>query len=679
MCRNTIFTYKRYIADHDEIDFKKGQIMKKNYSGNNSRSYKNRILKTTLGITLAAMLVVQGAGTGMHMGLSQVAAAEQTDNAAKLKTVYVSGSGKKSGDGTSKDTAVSSFEKAKSLAADSATILVCGTITISGETKLTMPSGITVKRADGFSGPIIKVEGSGKLTLSYGWLSASDVDTKSANLGTDAFVVGEKAKEENKENQEQKKEDNTSEDNSADKDAVKEDTKEESKEQAKEEQKEEPKEETPVKKQEAPAVTVPDSMTMKEPATLESMFMGDGFNGDGTFRFAEPEKVPDTYESTHQIIFTPNDTETYDYSGVPGWSAEGQQVVRSVTVYVESLKAPEPSAEEKEEPKKEEAGTEEPKQDTDSGKTDQAEKPADDKDTDADKNDTDKTEKPVEDKKDAKDKKEDASKREETQKEESAKKDDASKKEESSKKENTDKKENVSSKKESSEKAEKEPVGSLWDKATDVKVSGDFIPSYVEVRVSLNTDVDSLPAADIEQILQAYEIELWDLKADKEYKIPDGKKVTVSIPVPKDADLYKKLVIGHYMEETGSYEYFTLGSNMNVSGGYLVFETGSLSPFNVGGSQLVGIGTQSPNHKPTVPSAGTTGNGGSSSINKNGGNNGSSTVKKPTNTSIKKNNGAVVVNPRTGDESPILTYVLVAAAAVIVVVVLLVLGKRKKK
>ena len=47
MCRNTIFTYKRYIADHDEIDFKKGQIMKKNYSGNNSRSYKNRILKTS--------------------------------------------------------------------------------------------------------------------------------------------------------------------------------------------------------------------------------------------------------------------------------------------------------------------------------------------------------------------------------------------------------------------------------------------------------------------------------------------------------------------------------------------------------------------------------------------------------------------------------------------------------
>ena len=665
-------------ADHDKTVLKKGQSMKKN----NSRSYKNRILKTTLGITLAAVLVVQGVGTGMHMGLSQAAAAEQSDNTAKLKTVYLSGSGKKGGDGTSKDSAVSSFEKAKSLAADNGTILVCGTITISGETKLAMPSGITVKRADGFSGPIIKVEGSGKLILTYGWLSASDVDTKSANLGADAFVVGEKAKEESKDSQEQKKEENPSGDNSADKadkeetkEESKEETKEEPKEEQKEEPKEEPKEETPAKKQEAPAVTVPDTMTMKEPATLESMFMGDGFEGDGTFRFAEPEKIPDTYESTQQIIFTPNDTETYDYSGIPGWSQEGQQVIRSVKVYVESLKTPEPSAEDKEESKKDESVTEDPKQDTgsgDTGKSETAENPnGSDRNTDTDKKDTDetekpaddkkdpdKTEKPTDDKKDVEDKKDDTSKKEEPKKEGSDKKDDTSKKEDTS---------------------EKEPVGSLWDKATDVKISGDFIPSYVEVRVSVNTDLDSMPKADIEQILQAYEIKLWDLKADKKYTIPDGKKVTVSIPVPKDADLYKKLLIGHYIEETGNYEYFTLGTNMNVVDGYLVFETGSLSPFNVGGSQLVGIGTQSPNHKPVVPSTGTTGNSGGSSVNKNNGNGSSSTVKKPVDTSVKKNNGTVIVNPRTGDETPILTYVLAAAAAVIVVVILVVLSKRKKK
>lgn len=402
---------------------------------NNSRSYKNRILKTTLGITLAAVLVVQGVGTGMHMGLSQAAAAEQSDNTAKLKTVYLSGSGKKGGDGTSKDSAVSSFEKAKSLAADNGTILVCGTITISGETKLAMPSGITVKRADGFSGPIIKVEGSGKLILTYGWLSASDVDTKSANLGADAFVVGEKAKEESKDSQEQKKEENPSGDNSADKadkeetkEESKEETKEEPKEEQKEEPKEEPKEETPAKKQEAPAVTVPDTMTMKEPATLESMFMGDGFEGDGTFRFAEPEKIPDTYESTQQIIFTPNDTETYDYSGIPGWSQEGQQVIRSVKVYVESLKTPEPSAEDKEEPKKDESATEDPKKDTgsgDTGKSETAENPnGSDKNTDTDKTekpaddkkDPDKTEKPTDDKKDVEDKKDDTSKKEEPKK-----------------------------------------------------------------------------------------------------------------------------------------------------------------------------------------------------------------------------------------------------------------------
>lgn len=125
-------------------------------------------------------------------------------------------------------------------------------------------------------------------------------------------------------------------------------------------------------------------------------------------------------------------------------------------------------------------------------------------------------------------------------------------------------------------------MGSLWDKATDVKISGDFIPSYVEIRVSRNTDLDSMPAANIEQVLQAYEIELWDLKGDKKYEIPEGKKVTVSIPVPKDANLYEKLVIAHYIEETGKYEYFMIGepeSNMDVVDGYLVFKTSSLESF----------------------------------------------------------------------------------------------------
>ena len=110
-------------------------------------------------------------------------------------------------------------------------------------------------------------------------------------------------------------------------------------------------------------------------------------------------------------------------------------------------------------------------------------------------------------------------------------------KKEEPKKEGSDKKDDTSKKEDTSEK---EPVGSLWDKATDVKISGDFIPSYVEIRVSRNTDLDSMPAANIEQVLQAYEIELWDLKGDKKYEIPEGKKVTVSIPVPKDANLYEK-------------------------------------------------------------------------------------------------------------------------------------------
>lgn len=72
------------------------------------------------------------------------------------------------------------------------------------------------------------------------------------------------------------------------------------------------------------------------------------------------------------------------------------------------------------------------------------------------------------------------------------------------------------------------------------------------------------------------------------------------IPVPEGAQLYESLIIAHYMEEKGEYEYFVAGQNLNLADGYLVFETASFSPFNIGGNQLVGIGTKSPNHKPSV-------------------------------------------------------------------------------
>ena len=51
------------------------------------------------------------------------------------------------------------------------------------------------------------------------------------------------------------------------------------------------------------------------------------------------------------------------------------------------------------------------------------------------------------------------------------------------------------------------------------------------------TDSD-IEEVDIEAILKSYEITLWNLKTDEEYEVPEGKKVTVMIPVPEGAQLY---------------------------------------------------------------------------------------------------------------------------------------------
>ena len=51
---------------------------------------------------------------------------------------------------------------------------------------------------------------------------------------------------------------------------------------------------------------------------------------------------------------------------------------------------------------------------------------------------------------------------------------------------------------------------------------------------------------ELESILSAYELKLWDLKEDTEYQIPEGKKVKVLIPLPENADCYSDLAIAHY-------------------------------------------------------------------------------------------------------------------------------------
>lgn len=88
-----------------------------------------------------------------------------------------------------------------------------------------------------------------------------------------------------------------------------------------------------------------------------------------------------------------------------------------------------------------------------------------------------------------------------------------------------------------------------------MQVYGDFLPFYVDLQVTWNEAVNELPDAGIGEILSAYELKLWDLKEDKEYQIPEGKKVTVMIPLPENAGEFSDLAVAHYLGNN-SYEYF---------------------------------------------------------------------------------------------------------------------------
>ena len=319
-----------------------------------------RVYHAVLGMTLASALLFSETGKQIPFPVTEVMAASKEIKNSRV--VYLDGTLEKSGNGTSKSNAVNSFEKAKELAGENGIILVCGTVTVSEEASLTIPAGIQVKKADGFTGSILAVAGKGKITLTSAWINASDVDTTKAQLGKEAFVVDSDS---NKNTEESKDKDNTEEtkenktENSEVKtekeetDSTQDKTEETGKEEtnkeeaANEESKKEEsdKEESNTEKQPAKEIVLPASVTMKEPVALQTIAFTDGFEGDGTFCFAEPEKVPDTYESIQQVIFIPDNCENYDYSQMEGWNAEKKEVVRSVTVYVESLKKTEETKE----------------------------------------------------------------------------------------------------------------------------------------------------------------------------------------------------------------------------------------------------------------------------------------------------------------------------------------------
>lgn len=776
---------------------------------NRNKKGLHKVTANVLSLTLASVMAAGTVGEAVSAVPVYAAESSQTENSGTGVSVYLNGtlSGDNQGDGTTKEKAVSSIDQALKLAGSKGTILVCGPVTISSEKAVTIPEGVQIKRADGYTGAIMKIKGKGKLTLTGGNLQSSDVDTSGAELGKEAFVQGTKTEakkagqitmnsqvtiaspeawnsfdfaaagfsgegsfawasqtapeeyqttvqviftpadtknydyskvegwdaakgavirnvevtaESLKPSEPASSEGDTGENNTQEQMPP-----EETVEAPETPEEQEPEETVPA----AGAVTVPGEITLSKPEDIKNFDFGKaGFAGEGSFAWEE-ETVPTAYETEIKVVFTPSDIEGKDYSQVEGWDAQKNQVIRTVKVLVESLKedsntdnAPADNTDKDKDNEKEngESGDNTKEDaDTEQGKQDQTgsdQENASDQD-----NIEDQTENPDTEEKEPGTAEEDQGtsndqKEEEQESQESSndQEKETSKDEEASQEENSQETEEDFVQAEEGKTGEVAqeipqaiPVGSLIDENTGVRVEGDFLPYYVDLQVSYNDELDQLPDAGIGQILSAYEIKLWDLKENEEYKIPEGNKVRVMIPLPENADSFSQLSIAHYLGNS-EYEYYTLPTEeypgnltiITIEGiEYLTFETASFSPFNVGGSQLVGPGTQLPqsgsssqntgNNSSSGTSAGTSSTGnsqtGSSSSGQSviqpSGNSGSQTSTSSSQsrkTGNQSSSSKVTRVVKTGDNAPIILYAATAAAALILAAVTFIIGKKKR-
>ena len=220
-----------------------------------------------------------------------------------------------------------------------------------------------------------------------------------------------------------------------------------------------------------------------------------------------------------------------------------------------------------------------------------------------------------------------------------------------------------------------------------ISVSGINLPWYVQFRATSGESYDFTNEEDA-AIFKSYEFELWDLKNDTEYTIPDGQYISVTVPV-KDGYDYS---VEHLLDN-GAMETII----PNVEDGVMVFSTHSFSPFGIAGSKPIvdnGIteeeygGNAEPTKAPEVTKApssdgenqGTSdnaeGNTSEQSQTDKTETNGKTDDKTETDENTNTSDSKKSVN--TGDSTVILPFVILVAAAVIVVGVVLYLKKNRK-
>lgn len=284
---------------------------------------RNKGLKKATGIFLSLLMVVSLLTTG------QVFAKEATQ-----PKVYVDGvGGHDDRDGSSSQNALASYEKAVEAATrQKAVILVSGTLTVSKDTTWKYK----ISRSEDFKGLLVEVKEG--VTLTTEGFSLKKEDYKGN--------VTEKKGAENSPVQGQT---TASPNPSPSDEAAKEQTQnpalQENQAHTQEPLPQEaaPKQEA-LQKEAAKEVVFPESLTMQEAQPLGALpILGENVSGDGVFSWKDAGLIPQAYENSFEMVFTPNDTQHYDYSGLSGWQQDSSTLVRSVKVYVNALKPQEPA------------------------------------------------------------------------------------------------------------------------------------------------------------------------------------------------------------------------------------------------------------------------------------------------------------------------------------------------
>ena len=569
---------------------------------------RKRCLRT-MGILLASVMVVSAGGTSYVFASSTGEKTEISDEKGEKLIVYLNGkSGNDDNSGESRKKAVKTFQRAADLAGEYGVIRISGMVTVKEDEVWELPSGVSVRRAEDFNGPLVKVEGS--LVLENVVLYEEDI------IG-EGTVEGAIQKEK---------------------------------------------------------VRIPKKLVMEEPVELGELPLTDCV-GDGVFAWEDSTFVPSEYETECTVFFYPYDTEAMDYSEEKGWDEEENRIVRKILVQVTSLKpveevTPEPTPEVTPEP------TVEPTPEVTPGPTVEPTPEV--------------TPEPV-----PEEPAKPALTPEEIAKAEQVQIQIDYLPTEVTAVEIVEAIIDATVSYQSLSEAQKgclaqgtyEKLLSAQERAAifnrqsnGVTIEGD-IPWYVQFRVELRNeqeDTSVLEAYNVDTFITPYDMTLWDLMRDTEYKL-NGQQVKVTIPAP-DKELYTQLVVVHYLDD-GSVEYITPVYNED---GTMSFITTSFSPYNIAGTKIAGskplVGNTDKAY-PSKPSAQNTLTGNSGKKPKpSSGNNSSAGNKRPSSGSTESNSSSSNV-PKTGDEQMPMLYIGIGAAAVLVLIIagaVIVIRKRKK-